>query len=98
MHIMFVAAVEILAVGIRSNSNIKGIKTGDDETKVLAYADDMTVTLSHISSVKRLLVVLNAIDRCSGLKMNLNKTKAMWIGANKGSSAKSFTYGLGHRS
>ena len=71
----------------RSISNIRGVKVGDDETKVLAYADDLTATLSDIPSVERLLAVLNAFERCSGLKMNLKKTKAMWIGANKGSSA-----------
>ena len=47
---LFVAAVEILAIAIRSDNNIKGIKIGDDETKVLAYADDMTATLSDIPS------------------------------------------------
>ena len=31
---------------------------------------------------------MNVFKRRSGLKMNLKKTKAMWIGANKGSSAK----------
>ena len=84
---LFVAAVEILAIAIRSDSNIRGVKIGDEETKILAYADDMTATLSDISSLERLLAVLNAFERCSGLKMNLKKTKAMWIGANKGSSA-----------
>ena len=48
----------------------------------------MTATLSDIPSVDGLLVVLNAFERCSGLKINLKKTKAMLIGANKGSSAK----------
>ena len=85
---LFVAAVEILAIAIRSDSNIRGVKVGNEETKILAYADDMTATLSDISSLERLLAVLNAFERCSGLKMNLKKTKAMWIGANKGSSAK----------
>ena len=68
---LFVAAVEILAIAIRSDSNIRGVKVGDEETKILAYADDMTATLSDISSLERLLAVLNAFERCSGLKMNL---------------------------
>ena len=72
---LFVTAVEILAIAIRSDSNIRGVKVGDDVTKVLAYADDMTATLSDIPSVERLLVVLNAFERCSGLKMNLNLKK-----------------------
>ena len=38
---------------IRSDSNISGIRVGDDETIVLAYADDMTAALSDIPSFKR---------------------------------------------
>ena len=77
---LFVTAVEILPIAIRSDSNIRGVKVGGDQTKVLA--------LSDIPSVERLLAVLNAFERCFGLKMNLKKTKAMWIGAYKGSSPK----------
>ena len=51
---LFVTAVEILAIAIRSDSNIRGVKVGDEETKILAYADDMTATLSNIPSVERL--------------------------------------------
>ena len=88
---LFVTAVEILAIAIRSDSNIRGIKVGDDETKVLAYLNDMTTTLSDASSVERLLTtVLNGFLRYSGQKMKLKKTKTMWIRANKGSSAKLF--------
>ena len=43
---LFVAAVEILAIAIRSDSNIRGVKVGDEETKILAYADDMTATVN----------------------------------------------------
>ena len=47
---LFVTAVEILAIVIRSDTNIGGIKVGDGETKVLAYADDMLplCLISHI--------------------------------------------------
>ena len=77
---LFVAAIEILAIFIRLDANIKGINIGDNETKLLAYADDMTALLLAITPVKRLLVNLHAFKKCSGLKMNVSKTKAMWIG------------------
>ena len=32
--------------------------------------------------------ILNDFEKCSGLKMNVSKTKAMWIGANKNSLEK----------
>jgi len=58
---LFVVAVEILAIAIRSDGNIRGFKVGDD-----AYADDMTATLSDVSPVERLLTALKVFEKCSG--------------------------------
>ena len=58
-HYLFVVAIEILAISIRSNTSIKGITIGDNETKLLAYADGMTALLSDIASAKELLDSLN---------------------------------------
>ena len=77
---LFLTAIEIMAISIRTNENIGDIKIGEDETKSLLYADDMTATLANISSVEKVIQILNDFEKCSGLKMNLSKTKAMWIG------------------
>ena len=82
---LFFIAIEILAISIGSNEQIEGIKIGEDETKSLLYADDMTATLANISSVEKVIQTLDNFEKCSGLKMNLSKTKAMWIGKNKNS-------------
>ena len=44
-----------------------------------------TATLANISSVENVIQILNDFENCSGLKMNLSKTKAMWVGKNKNS-------------
>ena len=80
---LFLIAIEIMAISIRTNEQIEGIKIGKDETKYLLYADDMTATLANISSVEKVIQTLDNFEKCSGLKMNLSKTKAMWIGKNK---------------
>ena len=80
---LFVVAIEILAVLLRSNECIEGIKIGNDEIKTLLYADDMTVTLANIPSAENAIQTLNNFEKCPGLKRNLSKSKAMWIGANK---------------
>ena len=77
---LFVVAIEILAIAIRSNTNIKGIIIGDNETKLLAYADDMTALLSDIASAKELLDSLSIFERYSGLKTNVSKTKPCGLG------------------
>jgi len=43
----------------------------------------MTATLANISSVEKVMQTLNDFEKYSGLKMNLSKTKAMWIGESK---------------
>ena len=47
-------AVETLAIAIRQNPDIKGIVIGQEETKVLQYADDITATLADVDSAKSL--------------------------------------------
>ena len=57
---LFVTAVEILAIAIRSQDDIKGIKLNNLETKLLQFADDTTVVLSDLDSAGALyyLIVL----------------------------------------
>ena len=69
---LFLIAIEIIAISIRTNQNIEGIKIGEDETRSLLYADDMTATLANISSVEKVIQILNDFEKCSGLKMNLD--------------------------
>ena len=54
---LFVVATEILAISLRSNEHIEGIKIDNDEIKTLLYADDMTATLANTSSVEIFMVL-----------------------------------------
>ena len=85
---LFLVAIEILALSLRSSRNVVGIKIGNDEFKTLLYADDMTLTLANSSSVESAIQILNNYEKCSGMKMSLSKTKAMWTGRCKNSSDK----------
>ena len=49
---LFIAAVEILAIAIRANNNIRGISIGDQEYKLVQYADDKTGILKDEESLK----------------------------------------------
>ena len=65
---------------VQINSNIKGIKVGEEEIKNTLYADDTTLLLRDLDSVQTLLETLENFRGCSGLELNKSKTEAMWLG------------------
>ena len=78
---LLVIAVEILAIAVRNQENIKGIRISGLETKLLQFADDTTAILADLNSARALLKLLNDFEKVSGLKLNVMKTEAMWIGS-----------------
>ena len=80
---LFVTAVEILGIAIRNKDSIKGIEINDLETKLLQFADDTTAVLSDLNSANALFSLLKEFEKASGLKLNVKKTEAMWIGSLK---------------
>ena len=85
---LFLLAVEILAIAVRDNAEIKGISIEQQETKLLQYADDTTAVLSNIESAHKLFQLLDEFKKLSGLKINRSKTEGMWIGSLKDSDMK----------
>ena len=83
---LFIICVELLADGIKADTNVKGIKTKDTEFLIGQYADDTFFTLDGPeSSLQHCLNTLELYAECSGLKINIEKTKAIWLG-NKSNS------------
>ena len=78
---LFVTAVEILAIAIRNQENIKGLTIDGLETKLLQFSDDTTAVLSDLDSARALFGLLERFEKASGLKLNVTKTEAMWIGS-----------------
>ena len=78
---LFIVTVELLAIAIRKSDDIRGVRIGDTESKIIQYADDLTAALSDVESSEALLTLLKHFETCSGLKVNYTKTEAMWIGS-----------------
>ena len=78
---LFIDAVELSAIAIRKSDDIRGVRIGDTESKIIQYADDLTATLNDVESAEALPTLLKHFEMCSGLKVNYTKTEAMWIGS-----------------
>ena len=79
---IFILSAEILGKMIRKNENIKGITIHNKEFRLSQYADDTQVFLDGTEeSLRETLSVLNIFYHMSGLKINIEKTRALWIGS-----------------
>ena len=85
---LFLLAIETLAISIRENPEIDGIKVGKNEIKLLQYADDTTAVLSNLNSTITLFQHLNLFKNVCGLDVNSSKTEGMWIGSLKSNEGK----------
>ena len=79
---LFNLAVEVLAIFIRTNTGIKGIKIEGYEKKIGQYADDMWAVIQATSaSYEALLNTFEEFANRSGLKLNYEKSQVILIGS-----------------
>ena len=80
---LFLLAIEPLAHIIRNNRDIRGLTFQNTEIKVSAYADDFAIIMDGTErSLREFLNCCEHFKTLSGLTLNKQKTKAMWIGSN----------------
>ena len=72
--------VEVLASVIRECKEVKGLTIGDTEHKLVQYADDATLILGNIISVKNVLHLIKEFSAVAGPRLNNDKTKGIWLG------------------
>jgi len=74
--ILFDMAIEPLAIALRDNTGIVGIRRGGIEHKVSLYADDLLLYVSDpTKSLPAALSLFGIFGPLSGYKINLHKTK-----------------------
>ena len=85
---LFLIAVEFLAHKLRNEVQIQGFKFSQDISHTLdLYADDLTIYLTpDEQNLKLVLKILKSFYDLSCLKININKTKAVWFGTEAGSN------------
>ena len=79
---IFILCAEILGKMIRNNNDIHGIIIDHKEYKISQYADDTQLFWNGSeNSLRETLDILQKFYTMSGLRMNAEKTKAIWIGS-----------------
>ena len=78
---LFILAVELLAGAIRNSDIVHGIKANNKELRIGMYADDTFLILDGTEkSLTGSLHIFKSFCKCSGLKINMSKTQAVWLG------------------
>ena len=78
--LLFILCVETLTIAIKHNSNIKGVKVHKFEYKCTQLADDTTLFLKDVNSLRIALNMMYMFQKTSGLKLNVSKTEILQVG------------------
>ena len=84
--LLFILAVEILALNVKQNQNIKGFVLNERDQKMVKlsqYADDTISILRDHTDIPEMLNVISKFGDVSGLRLNLPKTEGIWLGRDK---------------
>ncbi len=68
MFKFLLVAIDTLANKIRNDNHIEGIRIDKEEIKICLLADDITLLLMNLKSLKNSLTLLKAFQQCAGLK------------------------------
>ena len=86
---LFLLCAEVLSVMLCNHQNVKGIVVEGSEFLVSQYADDTVLFLDGTErSMYGAFNVLDHFANISGLRVNVDKTNAVWFGSMKESGAR----------
>ena len=72
--LFFNIVLEILAIAIREEKEIKGIQIGKEEVKLSLFADDMILYIENPKdSIRKLLELISELSKVAGYKINTQK-------------------------
>ena len=81
--LLYVLVAEVLACNIRANPRIKGLclpGSSDPLSPISQYADDTSLVVCSDDAIHACFEVYDVYERGSGSKLNLSKSKGLWLG------------------
>ena len=82
--LLYVLVAEVLACNIRANPRIVGVTLPGSTTPlpvVSQYADDTSLVVTTDDSIKASFESYSLFEKGSGAKLNLSKSKGLWLGS-----------------
>ena len=84
--LLFIIVVETLALNIKSDNRIEGIKLNiqqhEREIKIAQYADDTVLFLNNYRSMDTAIETVKNFSKVAGLSLNIEKSEAIHIRLN----------------
>ena len=75
LPLLFNIVLEVLALAIRGEKEIKGIQIGKEEIKLSLFANDMILHTKNVKDATReLLQIINEFSKVAGYKINTQKS------------------------
>ena len=75
--LLFNIVLEVLAIAIREEQEIKGIHIGQEEVKLALFADDMILYIENPKdTTRKLLELISEYSKVAGYKINTQKSLA----------------------
>ena len=78
--LLCIIMAEVLANFIITEKRIKGIQIGNQEIKIVDFADDKIIFLRDINCLNRIQSILKLYEDASSSKINFTKSQALWAG------------------
>ena len=84
--LLYIFVAEILAIKLKKNENISGFTCSNmnKEIKNVQHADDLTMALKDIDSLRNTIETVNNFCMHAGSKINISKTECILLGPLKG--------------
>ena len=79
--LLYVLVIEILALQLRQNQNLVGFTVGGEKIISMHYADDAVIVIKQNQCFKEVYKELLDYEAATGAKINMTKTKGLWVGA-----------------
>ena len=84
LSLLFNIVLEVLAIAIRQEEEIKDIQIGKEKVKLSLFADGMILYIENLKdSTKKLLELMNEFSEVAGYKINIQKSVAFLYANNE---------------